>query len=97
MSSSSPVCASERDQRDAKSAARVQRTLELFPSLPDDALVETAVYCALRSRSRASHYRDLKEGRIPPPVRVGARSTRWRVGDVRASLRASPRHSFEAA
>ena len=69
-----------------KIAQRVKRTLEIFPSLPDDAFIELRVVCALRGRSRASTYRDVAEGRLAPPVRVGG-SARWRVGDTRASMK----------
>jgi len=68
-------------------AQRVKRTLELMPFLPDDALIDIRVVCALRGRSRASIWRDAAQGRLPRPVRVGARSARWRVGDVRAAMK----------
>ncbi len=67
-------------------AQRVKRTLEIFPVLPDDALIELRVVCALRGRSRASNWRDVKDGRLAQPIKVG-HSTRWRVGDVRAALK----------
>jgi predicted DNA-binding transcriptional regulator AlpA len=70
-----------------KIAQRVKRTLEIFPFLPDDALIELRVVCALRGRSRASIWRDAAQGRLAQPVRVGARSARWRVGDVRAAMK----------
>lgn len=66
---------------------RVKRTLELFDSLPDSAYVDIRVICALRGRSLASTWRDVANGFLPPPIRIGARSTRWRVGDVRAALK----------
>ena len=37
---------------------------------------------ALISRSRASIYSDIKKGVFPPPVKVGARSSRWREKDI---------------
>jgi prophage regulatory protein len=37
---------------------------------------------ALISRSRASIYADIKKGVFPPPVKVGARSSRWREKDI---------------
>jgi predicted DNA-binding transcriptional regulator AlpA len=64
---------------------RVDRALETFPILPDEALIDIRVVCALRGRSRASNWRDVERGRLAPPVKVG-HSTRWRVGDVRAAL-----------
>jgi predicted DNA-binding transcriptional regulator AlpA len=69
-----------------KIAQRVQRALSQFDFLPDDALVDVRVVSALRGRSRASTWRDVAQGRLAHPVRI-ARSTRWRVGDVRAALK----------
>lgn len=51
--------------------------------LPDEGLVSIEVVCALRDRSRASIWRDVKAGHCPPPVRIGARCARWRMGDLR--------------
>lgn len=74
-----------RDEFSENIARRVQRALEQFPSLPDDALIDIRVVCALRGRSPASTWRDVAQGRLPRPVKVG-HSTRFRVGGVRASL-----------
>ena len=64
---------------------RVDRALETFPLLPDEALIDIRAVCALLGRSRASIWRDVAAGRLAAPVKVGC-STRWRVGDVRAAL-----------
>lgn len=64
---------------------RVDRALETFPFLPDEALIGVHVVGALLGRSRASIWRDVERGRLTHPVKVG-HSTRWRVGDVRAAL-----------
>lgn len=66
---------------------RVKRALEQFPSLPDDALIEIRVVSALLGRSNASIWRDVSHVRLAHPVRIGARSTRWRVRDVRAAMK----------
>lgn len=68
-------------------ARRVQRALEQFPYLPDDALIEIRVVSALLGRSSASIWRDVAHGRLAQPRRIGAHSTRWRAGDVRLALR----------
>jgi len=73
-------------------AQRVKRALEIFPSLLDDALTDIRVVCALRGRSLASSRRDVAPGRLAPPVRVGARSARFRVGNVRASMKGEASH-----
>jgi predicted DNA-binding transcriptional regulator AlpA len=69
-----------------KIARRVDRALEHFPYLPDDALIEIRVISALLGRSTASIWRDVAHGRLAQPVRIG-RSTRWRVGAARAAMK----------
>jgi predicted DNA-binding transcriptional regulator AlpA len=70
---------------------RVQRTLEQFDLLPDDALIDVRAVSAVRGRSVASTWRDVAQGRLSRPVKVGG-STRFRVGDVRADLKKAARH-----
>jgi prophage regulatory protein len=36
--------------------------------------------------SRATIYRGVKAGTFPPPLKIGARASAWRWGDVRAWL-----------
>lgn len=76
---------SRREERAKKIKLRVNRALETFHFLPDAALIDIRTVCALRGRSRASTWRDVAGGLLAAPVKVGS-STRWRVGDVRASL-----------
>ena len=66
-------------------ASRLAQQLALFDFLPDAALVPLPVVCAIRGRSPASIWRDVKTGRCPSPVSAGPRCTRWRVGDLRAA------------
>lgn len=68
----------------AAKAAKLAEQLKLFGALPDCALVALPVVCAITGRSPASIWRDVKDGRCPAPVKAGPRSTRWRVGDLRA-------------
>lgn len=72
-------------------ARRVQRTLEQFDALPDDAFIGVRVVSAVRDRSVASTWRDVAKGLLSRPVKVG-HSTRFRVGDVRAALKKVDRH-----
>lgn len=65
---------------------RLAEKLERFSILPDDALVSIDVVCALYDRSKASVERDAKAGMCPSPLRVGNRSKRWRVGDLRKAF-----------
>lgn len=62
---------------------KLREQLERFDILPDNAFVDLHVVCAIRGRSPASTWRDVKAGRCPAPVSVGPRCTRWRVGDLR--------------
>jgi predicted DNA-binding transcriptional regulator AlpA len=72
--------------RRAKVAERIAPILRNFSNLPPEALIDDLTVAALTGRSRASVWRDVAERRLAPPVHVGARSTRWRVSDVRAAL-----------
>ncbi|TCJ16097.1 transcriptional regulator [Parasulfuritortus cantonensis] len=62
--------------------------LQAFPSLPDDALVGIRVVGGLIDKGPTSVWRDVKNGRLPAPVKMGG-ATRWRVGDLRQVLAAA--------
>lgn len=74
-------------QSEQKVAARVRRVLTHIDVLPDDALIEIGVVSIVLGRSNASIWRDVEKGRLASPYRTGARSTRWRLGDVRAAMK----------
>lgn len=59
-----------------------------FDQLPDTALVPQKVLELLFTCSGATLWRRVASHVLPQPVHVGARSTRWRVGDVRAAMAA---------
>ena len=67
--------------------ARLVKQIELFKHMPDEAYVDRKVVCALRDRSPSSTSRDVKAGRLAPPIKIGPNAVRWRVGDVRKSLK----------
>lgn len=74
-------------ERRAENASRLQRALERFPSLPDDALINIQVLSVLLGgRSKASIWRDVARGRLAPPIKIGG-SSRFTVGNVRAVLK----------
>jgi predicted DNA-binding transcriptional regulator AlpA len=85
MITASFVAAPTLKKRGEHIKRRVDRALETFPFLPNEARVEIRVLCALFGRSRPSIWRDVAAGRLPAPGKMG-HSTRWRVGDVRAAL-----------
>ena len=60
---------------------------QTFEQLSDDVLIDKFYVCHLFSCSVATVWRWCKDGRLPVPVRLGARATRWRVGDLRRCLR----------
>ena len=61
--------------------------ITLFDDLPDGALTEISEISALACRSRASIWRDVHDGRLSQPHKVGPNATRWYVGDVRRYLK----------
>ena len=59
--------------------------LAAFDNLPDAALVAQPVVQGLYACSHATVWRRVNSGDIPAPKKIVG-STRWRVGDLRASL-----------
>lgn len=72
-----------KSAEDAKK--RLRRKLEVFPSLPDEAFVDLKVVSTLLDRSPATIWRDVANGRILKPQKVGS-SSKWRVGYVRSVI-----------
>lgn len=60
--------------------------LRAFDELPDSAYVPVKVVCGLYSCSAASVWRWVRNGQLVAPHRLGPRSTRWSVGELRAAL-----------
>ena len=54
---------------------------------PTQRLIKIRELIELTARSRASLYRDMAAGRLPQPIKIGS-SSRWRYGDVIASIAA---------
>ena len=53
--------------------------VQLFDSLPDSALVPSSVVTRVLGISRSGLWLGVKEGRIPAPVKLGDRTTRFQV------------------
>ena len=64
----------------------LQKSLALFPYMPDDAHVRQPVVEALWPQSTPKLWADIKEGKFPAPVKISKRSVAWRVGDLREFL-----------
>ena len=65
----------------------VVERITVFDDLPDGALTDISEISALACRSRASIWRDVHEGRLTQPHKVGPNATRWYVSDVRCYLK----------
>lgn len=64
----------------------VPNRLSAFDQMPASALVSVNDLVALSGRSRTSLWRDVQQGRLPQPVKIGPNSARWSVNDARAFL-----------
>ena len=54
--------------------------ISTFDNMPNSALLNISEIRALSGRSNASIWRDVKAGRLPAPLKIGAGSSRWLVG-----------------
>jgi len=66
---------------------RLARDVAMFQFLPDEGLVPPKVVSIIRGRSPSSIQRDVKAGRLAPPIKIGPNAVRFRAGDVRKSLK----------
>jgi predicted DNA-binding transcriptional regulator AlpA len=64
----------------------VQNRLSAFDQMPASALVSVNDLVALSGRSRTSLWRDVNEGRLSPPIKIGPNSVRWSVDHARKFL-----------
>ena len=65
---------------------QIRRKLFAFDELPDSAFVPLNIVCALFGCSPATVWRRVRAGHLASPHRIGLRTTRWRVGDLRKEL-----------
>lgn len=68
------------------STAAVHQALKSFDELPDSAYVALPVVCSLFSCSPATAWRRVRDGLLVAPRRIGTRTTRWQVGELREAL-----------
>ncbi len=75
-----------KPQDKAKRMQRLQERLKyqlaLVSSMPDEVMIDVHLVSALRGRSVASTWRDVKAGLIEQPIKI-CNSTRFRLGGVR--------------
>lgn len=81
-----PLSSSLAGQSSRRSSAELPSALINFPALPDDAFVRLPVVTGLFACSPATVWRRVKAGAIPAPLKLSARMSAWRVGDLRAAL-----------
>lgn len=75
---------STRAQRNADEAGASIRAAQMQGLVPKLLTIEELG--AFLHRSRASLYRDVLAGRLPPPLKLGERCSRWNLDSVRAAI-----------
>lgn len=70
----------------SKSHRANQQALRDFDELPASAFVALDVVCALFACSPATVWRRVNQRQLVAPHRIGARTTRWLVGELRLQL-----------
>lgn len=71
-----------------RSTKSIPDALKNWDAYPDDAFVRLPVVQALFACSPATVWRGVRQGRIPKPVKLSARTTGWKVGGLRLALAA---------
>lgn len=67
--------------------AEVQHLLAAFDDLPNEARVPVKTVAALFGVSTSTVWRRVRDGALPAPESLGARTRRWRVGALRQVMR----------
>ncbi len=75
-----------REQRSAAKAAALREALLSFDQLPDSAHVRLPTVAAWRGTSTSAVWRHVQAGLLPKPVKLGPRTTAWKVGDLRGHV-----------
>lgn len=65
---------------------KTESRLSDFARLPSNALISAKELTLLSGRSRTSLWRDVTRGLLAEPVKIGNRTVKWRVADVRQFL-----------
>ena len=65
---------------------KTESRLSDFARLPSNALISAKELTLLSGRSRTSLWRDVMRGSLAEPVKIGNRTVKWRVADVRQFL-----------
>ena len=65
------------------------------PSIPSTGFMRISEVLTVIPISRSSWWAGVKSGRYPKPVKLSARVTAWRVGDIRALVDAYSKTDHE--
>jgi prophage regulatory protein len=57
--------------------------LEKLAALPETGFVRLSLILALIPIGKSSWWAGIKEGRFPPPYKLGPRTTAWKAQDIR--------------
>jgi prophage regulatory protein len=52
--------------------------------------------CAEVRKSRVQLWRDIREGRFPAPIEIGANSVAWYRGEIEAWMASRPRRTYRS-
>lgn len=78
-------------------SASIKPSIINFDSLPNSALVDDKTVAVVTGQSRNTVWRKSKAGTLPAPIKVGPKTTRWKVGEIRAYIARLTAESAAAA
>ncbi len=66
---------------------RLQKeVLQNFEFLPKNSMVRLPTVMALYGLSKSTILREIKKGNLPPPIKLTARTSAWKVDEIRKNL-----------
>jgi predicted DNA-binding transcriptional regulator AlpA len=66
---------------------RLQKeVLQNFKFLPKNSMVRLPTVMALYGLSKSTILREIKKGNLPPPIKLTARTSAWKVDEIRKNL-----------
>ncbi|MDD2967571.1 MAG: AlpA family phage regulatory protein [Desulfovibrionaceae bacterium] len=60
---------------------------QTLPALPSEGFVRLPQVLAIIPVSRTQFWQGIKDGRFPAPIKLGVRTSAWRVEDIRALIK----------
>lgn len=74
-------------QSRSRTARKCREEQPLPVILPAEGLIRLPTVLSVYPVARSTWWKGIREGRYPPPVRIGAKSVAWRVNDIRRLIR----------